>query len=155
MQPDVSETAILTTTREILDGVAKRMKKECSARIAIIGFTADAVAFQLELKWKRARVHAPDAAEERRCCQVAAQRAVNAKAYLVRNHGIDPARILVRVARGHSGVAEIVQLPSGSNDNGESPWLGGTSPIDEDLTKPLDSDLVGEQLASNGGIDGQ
>ncbi len=129
MPAGASETAILTTTKQVLDAVATRMRKKRSSRIAIVGFVDG-------------EIGAGGSSEERRSCQVAAQRAVNAKAYLVKNHDIDPGRIMVRVGKGHSGVAEIVLLPD-SNENGtESPWLQETSPVDENVTKPIEADLM-------------
>lgn len=106
-----SETALLATTREILDGVARKLKKAPDSWIVIVGY-ADGE---------------PVGGETQRR-QVAAQRAVNAKSYLVEQHEIDPSRIEPRVGSGRSGVAEIILVPRRStlSDPAHSPWLQDT-----------------------------
>ena len=64
---------------------------------------------------------------------VAAQRAVNAKAYLVREKGIDPSRISVRT--GSAGVDSIATslVPAGAAFDNASP---GTTPVNEAAITP-------------------
>ncbi len=126
----VSETAIIPAAKKVLDRVAESMKKDPEGKIAVVGY-ADGEAVGSGKN------------REQRCYQVAAQRAVNAKAYLIKQHGIDAGRILPRVGMGQSGVASIILLPESTHENqaAEVPGLQGTSPVDENVTKPLESDL--------------
>ncbi len=142
MPASVNETALLTTTREVLSAVAKRMKKDRSARIAIIGFV-----------WGEIEIGESSSPGEKEYFQTAVQRTVNAKAYLVKNHRIDPARIMLRVGKKYSSAAEIIYLPD--SNGAESPWLQETFPVDESATKPIESDLIQPAEANEGEIDGQ
>ena len=72
------------TAKAILDDVASRLKADPNAKIVIIGY-ADGEKAPMEGTGKN-----------RHPMNLAAQRAVNAKAYLVQQQGIDPSRIEVR-----------------------------------------------------------
>jgi hypothetical protein len=69
---------------------------------------------------------------------LAAQRAVNAKAYLVQQQGIDPSRIEVRKGTGKDHVADIYWVPQGA-DVANWPTLQGTTPVDESTVKPSEN----------------
>lgn len=64
---------------------------------------------------------------------VAAQRAVNAKAYLVREKGIDPSRISVRTGSVGVDRIETSLVPAGADFDNASP---GTSPVNEAAITP-------------------
>ena len=70
---------------------------------------------------------------------LAAQRAVNAKAYLVAappdGQGVDPSRIEVRTGAGKQHQADIFWVPQGA-DVSSSPLLHSTVPVDETKVKP-------------------
>ncbi len=66
---------------------------------------------------------------------LAAQRAVNAKAYLVQEQGIDPSRIEVRTGTGQQKVADIIWVPQGVDEN-TCADLQNTTPVDESVVKP-------------------
>lgn len=78
--------------KAILDDVALRMQRDADAKIAIVGSTADGESGRM----------------------LAAQRATNAKAYLVKEKGIDPARIELRQGAKEGGIAIIWLVPAGA-----------------------------------------
>jgi outer membrane protein OmpA-like peptidoglycan-associated protein len=111
------------TAKAILDDVASRMKADPNAKIAIVGY-ADGETAPKEGRGKKATT-----------MDLAAQRAVNAKAYLVQQQGIDPSRIDVRKGTGKSQTADIDWIPQGA-DAAAAPILQGTTPVDESMVKP-------------------
>ncbi len=112
--------------KAILDDVASRMKQDPSAKIAIVGY-ADGEKAPMEGTGKK-----------RHPMDLAAQRAVNAKAYLVQEDGIDPSQVDVRTGTGQSMVADIVWVPQGANENDPITCaaLANTTPVDESVVKP-------------------
>jgi outer membrane protein OmpA-like peptidoglycan-associated protein len=111
------------TAKAILDDVASRLKADPNAKIAIVGY-ADGEKAPMEGTGKKR--HAMD---------LAAQRAVNAKAYLVQQQGIDPGRIDVRKGTGKSQTADIDWIPQGA-DVATAPILQGATQVDESEVKP-------------------
>ncbi len=69
---------------------------------------------------------------------LAAQRAVNAKAYLVQQQGIDPSRVEVRQGTGQQKVADIIWVPQGADENACAD-LQNTTPVDENVVKPSEN----------------
>jgi OmpA family len=114
------------TAKAILDDVASRMKQDPNAKIVIIGY-ADGDKAPMEGTGKK-----------RHPMNLAAQRAVNAKAYLVQEDGIDPSRIEVRTGTGQSKTADIIWVPQGADENSAQncPQLQNTTPVDESVVKP-------------------
>lgn len=111
------------TAKAILDDVASRLKADPNAKIAIVGY-ADGEKAPMEGTGKKR--HAMD---------LAAQRAVNAKAYLVQQQGIDPGRIDVRKGTGKSETADIDWIPQGADTNSAA-ILQGTTQVDESVMMP-------------------
>jgi outer membrane protein OmpA-like peptidoglycan-associated protein len=111
------------TAKAILDDVASRLKADPNAKIAIVGY-ADGEKAPMEGTGKN-----------RHPMNLAAQRAVNAKAYLVQEQGIDPSRIDVRTGTGQQKVADIVWVPQGADEN-TCADLQNTTPVDESVVKP-------------------
>lgn len=114
------------TAKAILDDVASRLKADPNAKIAIVGY-ADGEKAPMEGTGKK-----------RQAMDLAAQRAVNAKAYLVQQQGIDPGRIDVRKGTGKSETADIDWIPQGADANA-APILQGTTQVDESVVKPSTS----------------
>ena len=114
------------TAKAILDDVASRLKQDPNAKIVIIGY-ADGDKAPMEGTGKK-----------RHPMNLAAQRAVNAKAYLVQEQGIDPSRIEVRTGTGQSKTADIIWVPQGADENSATscPQLQNTTPVDESVVKP-------------------
>jgi len=111
------------TAKAILDDVASRLKSDPNAKIAIVGY-ADGEKAPMEGTGKK-----------RHPMDLAGQRAVNAKAYLVQEQGIDPSRIEVRQGTGQQKVADIIWVPQGVDENACSD-LQNTTPVDESVVKP-------------------
>jgi outer membrane protein OmpA-like peptidoglycan-associated protein len=111
------------TCKAILDDVASRLKADPNARVSTVGY-ADGEKAPMEGKGKN-----------RQAMDLAAQRAVNAKAYLVQQQGIDPSRIDVRKGTGKSQTVDYDWIPQGA-DAASAPILQGTTPVDESVVKP-------------------
>ena len=111
------------TAKAILDDVASRLKADPNAKIVITGY-ADGEKAPMEGTGKK-----------RMPMNLAAERAVNAKAYLVQEQGIDPSRIGVRTGTGQQKVADIIWVPQGVDEN-TCADLQNTTPVDESVVKP-------------------
>jgi outer membrane protein OmpA-like peptidoglycan-associated protein len=111
------------TAKAILDDVASRLKADPNAKIVIVGY-ADGEKAPMEGTGKK-----------RHPMNLAAQRAVNAKAYLVQQQGIDPSRVEVRQGTGQQKVADIIWVPQGADENACAD-LQNTTPVDESVVKP-------------------
>jgi outer membrane protein OmpA-like peptidoglycan-associated protein len=114
------------TAKAILDDVASRLKSDPTAKIVIVGYADGDKAPMVGTGKKR---HPMD---------LAGQRAVNAKAYLVQEQGIDPSRVEVRSGTGQQKTADIIWVPQGANesDANSCPQLQNTTPVDESVVKP-------------------
>ncbi|HUI85424.1 MAG TPA: OmpA family protein [Candidatus Binatia bacterium] len=111
------------TAKAILDDVASRLKSDPNAHVEIVGY-ADGEKAPMEGTGKK-----------RHPMNLAGQRAVNAKAYLVQQQGIDPSRVTVRQGTGQQKVADIVWVPQGADENACAD-LQNTTPVDESVVKP-------------------
>ncbi|MFZ0796010.1 MAG: OmpA family protein [Candidatus Korobacteraceae bacterium] len=114
------------TAKDILDDVASKLKNDPNAKIVIIGY-ADGEKAPMEGTGKN-----------RHPMNLAAQRAVNAKAYLVQQQGIDSSRVEVRQGTGQQKVADIIWVPQGSDEN-TCADLQNTTPVDESVVKPSEN----------------
>ncbi len=112
--------------KAILDDVASQLKNDPNAKIVIVGY-ADGEKAPMEGVGKKR--HAMD---------LAGQRAVNAKAYLVQQQGIDPSRVDVRQGTGQQKVADIIWVPQGADENACAD-LQGTTQVDESVIKPSEN----------------
>jgi hypothetical protein len=101
------------TCKAILDDVAKNLQQNAEARLVIVGNS--------------------DPGEKRP--NLAAERAVNSKAYLTSGEaqlGIDPSRIETRTGSAGTTTAEYWVVPAGGTYSGE-----GTQPVDESKVKAV------------------
>ena len=114
------------TAKAILDDVASRLKADPNAKIVIIGYADGEKAPMIGTGKKRHPMN------------LAAQRAVNAKAYLVQQQGIDPSRVEVRQGTGQQKVADIVWVPQGADENACTD-LQNTTPVDESVVTPSEN----------------
>jgi len=114
------------TAKAILDDAATRLKSDPNGKIVIVGY-ADGEKAPMGKKHHK--------------MDLAAQRAVNAKAYLVQQQGIDPSRVEVRTGTGQSGVANIIWVPQGADMNSAQacPDLQNTTAVDESQVMPSDN----------------
>ncbi|MGA3212364.1 MAG: OmpA family protein [Terriglobales bacterium] len=97
------------TDKAILDDIALRLQHEPDAKIVIVGYFDPA---------------------ESGGDEVAKHRAVNTKAYLTNEKGIDPTRIEVRTGTAGGNRAEVFLVPAGATYNGP-----GTETFDESAVK--------------------
>jgi outer membrane protein OmpA-like peptidoglycan-associated protein len=114
------------TAKAILDDVASRLKADPNAKIVIVGYADGEKAPMV------------GTGKNRHPMNLAAQRAVNAKAYLVQQQGIDPSRVGVRTGTGQQKVADIVWVPQGADENACAD-LQNTTPVDESVVKPSEN----------------
>ena len=112
--------------KAILDDDATALKGDPNAKLVIVGYADGEPQPMIGTGKKK---HPMD---------LAAQRAVNAKAYLVQQQGIDPSRVEVRKGKGKDHVADIFWVPQGA-DTAASPLLQGTTPVDESVVQPSEN----------------
>jgi outer membrane protein OmpA-like peptidoglycan-associated protein len=106
------------TAKAVLDDVALRLQREPDAKAVVVGYFDPAEAPLA----KRARIQ-----------DLAAQRAVNTKEYLVTEKGIDPSRIEVRTGTAGGNRAEIYLVPAGATFN-----LENTTPVSETVKPQIE-----------------
>jgi hypothetical protein len=114
------------TAKAILDDVASRLKSDPNAKIVIIGYADGEKAPMI------------GTGKNRHSMNLAAQRAVNAKAYVVQQQGIDPSRVEVRQGTGQQKVADIIWVRQGADENACAD-LQNTTPVDESVVKPSEN----------------
>jgi outer membrane protein OmpA-like peptidoglycan-associated protein len=106
------------TAKAVLDDVALRLQREPDAKAVIVGYSDPSEAVLAK------RAHIKD---------LAAQRAVNTKEYLVTEKGIDPSRIEVRTGTAGGNRAEIYLVPPGATFNVEN-----TTPVSEEVKPQIE-----------------
>lgn len=104
-----------------LDDVALNLQKQPDAKLVVIG---EETTKELGPLGKGKHAKAPK-------YTVAAQRAVNTKAYLVEDKQIDPSRISVATDTGDAQQAKNILVPAGAPYD-----ASGTTPVDETKVKP-------------------
>jgi len=113
--------------KAILDGVALTLQKQPDAKIVVVGeSSAEEKATAAKLAKKK---HKKGAKVE----DLAAQRAVNTKDYLVKEKGIDASRITVETGTTDEQKVEIYLVPAGANFAAD---VQGVTPVDESAVKP-------------------
>ncbi|MGD0800190.1 MAG: OmpA family protein [Terracidiphilus sp.] len=114
--------------KAVLDEIALDLQKQPDAKLVVVGEanakeqakTAKEKAFAL--KHKHAKV-----------VDLAAERAVNVKDYLVTEKGIDASRISVATGTADAQQVENYLVPAGANFAAD---VAGTTPVDETVVKP-------------------
>ena len=114
-------TRVDNEAKACLDDVALNAQQKPDATIVVVGNSAPLPEHH---RHRRHEVTAED---------LAAQRAVNTKDYLVTEKGIDPSRIQVRTDSTGQNEVQDYLVPAGANFNGDVP---GTTPVDENAVKP-------------------
>jgi OmpA family len=112
--------------KAILDDDASALKNDPNAKLVIVGYADGEPEPTMGMGKKKHKM------------DLAAQRAVNAKAYLVQQQGIDPGRIEVRKGTGKDHDADIFWVPQGAN-TATSSLLQGTTPVDESVVTPSEN----------------
>ncbi len=121
-------TRVDNEAKACLDQVALDLKQQADAKAVLVGeqdskeVAIEARQQKFAQRHKRAKVDA-----------FAAQRAVNAKDYLVKEQGIDGSRVSVATGAAGSQTVENYLVPSGADFAKD---VAGTTPVDETAVKP-------------------
>ena len=122
-------TRVDNEAKACLDDVALSLQKESDAKAVLVGNAND------KEKAKTAKQQAYAAKHKRAKVQdFAAERAVNAKDYLVTEKGIDASRVSVATGTDGSQKVEDYLVPAGANFSSD---VQGTTPVDETMVKPV------------------
>jgi hypothetical protein len=111
-----------------LDEVALTLQRQSDAKAVVVGESNSAEKEALQ----KAQAKAAKSKHAKPVEELAAQRAVNTKDYLVSEKGIDPSRIAVATSSSDAQQVENYLVPSGANFNTD---ITGTSPVDESVVK--------------------
>jgi outer membrane protein OmpA-like peptidoglycan-associated protein len=121
-------TRVDNEAKACLDQVALDLKQQADAKVVIVGQSDD--------KEKAKTAKEQNFAEHHRHAKVedlAAQRAANAKDYLVTDQGIDASRITLVTLPADGQSAQNYLVPAGADFNAD---VSGTAPVDETQVKP-------------------
>lgn len=121
-------TRVDNEAKACLDQVALNLKQNPDARAVIVA-DSNAKEKGIEAKQQKRAAHNKHAKVE----NFAAQRAVNAKNYLVKDQGIDASRITARTGTADDQSAQNYLVHDGANFEND---VQGTSPVDETEVKP-------------------
>lgn len=114
-------TRVDNEAKACLDEIALDLQKQPDAKAVVVG-----EATTLEKTPKKGHKHA-------KVADLAAERAVNAKQYLVTEKGIDASRVSVATGSKDDKTVEDYLVPSGADFAAD---VSGTSPVDETAVKP-------------------
>lgn len=121
-------TRVDNEAKACLDEVALDLQKQADAKAVLVG--------QSDAKEKAATAKQAKYAAKHKKAKVedsAAQRAVNAKAYLVDEKGIDASRVSLATSAEDGQKVEDYLVPAGASFSGD---VQGTTPVDETTVKP-------------------
>jgi hypothetical protein len=114
--------------KAILDQVALDLQRRPDAKLVVVGSSdakeKEATAKQAKKALKNKHVKVID---------MAAERAVNTKDYLVTEKGIDASRVIVATSAADGRKVENYLVPSGATFSND---VTGTTPVDESVVKP-------------------
>ncbi len=130
-------TRVDNEAKACLDQVALDLKQQADAKAVIVG-NSNAKEKDIEAREQKRAEHHPRAKVE----NFAAQRAVNAKDYLVTEQGIDASRISVVTGTADEQSAQNYLVPSGADFSQD---VQGTTPVDESMIKPQARKPLGER----------
>ena len=120
-------TRVNNEAKACLDEVAIDLQRQADSKAVIVG---EANAKENEITAKQQKVAAKH--KKAKVTQFAAQRAVNAKDYLVKDKGIDASRISVAIGSADAQAAENYLVPAGATFSSDVP---GTTPFLESTVK--------------------
>ena len=121
-------TRVDNEAKACLDDVALDLQKQSDAKVVLVGESNAKEKAKTEREQKFAARHKRAKVED-----FAAQRAVNAKQYLVTDKGIDPSRISAATGTEDAQKGETYLVPAGANFSTD---VQGTTPVDESTVKP-------------------
>jgi hypothetical protein len=121
-------TRVDNEAKACLDQVALDLKQQADAKAVLVGESTDTEKAATAKQEEYAKRHKRGTVEE-----FAAQRAVNAKDYLVTEQGIDASRITVATSPMSDQSVQDYLVPAGADFNAD---VTGTTPVDETAIKP-------------------
>jgi hypothetical protein len=120
-------TRVDNEAKACLDEVALDLQRQSDAKAVLVGQSDSKEKTRTEREQKYAAKHRHAKVED-----FAAQRAVNAKDYLVTEKGIDASRVSVATSSDDGKKVSDYLVPSGANFSSD---VQGTSPVDESMVK--------------------
>jgi hypothetical protein len=120
-------TRVNNEAKACLDEVALDLQKQADAKVVIVGESDAKEKAKTEKEAKYAAKH-----KRAKVMDSAAQRGVNAKAYLVEEKGIDASRVSVATGTEDGQKIETYLVPAGANFGSD---VQGTTPVDESAVK--------------------
>jgi hypothetical protein len=130
-------TRVDNEAKACLDQVALDLKQQADAKVVVIGESTQAEKDKTAKLEKLAKHRKHMTVEE-----YAAQRAVNAKDYLVTDQGIDASRITVTTSDAEGQMVQNYLVPAGADFSTD---VSGTTPVDESTVKPETRKPLGEK----------
>jgi hypothetical protein len=130
-------TRVNNEAKACLDQVALDLKQQADAKAVLVGESNDKEKARTEKEQKHAEHHKRAKVED-----YAAQRAVNAKQYLVTDQGIDASRITAVTSSTDGQTVQSYLVPAGADFSTD---VQGTSPVDETTVKPEVRKPLGER----------
>jgi ribosomal protein S11 len=121
-------TRVDNEAKACLDQVALDLKQQADAKAVVVGQSDDKEKATTAREEKYAEHH-----KRAKVVDYAAQRAVNAKEYLVTDQGIDASRISVATVPTDGQSAQDYLVPAGADFSAD---VSGTTPVDESTVKP-------------------
>jgi hypothetical protein len=114
-------TRVDNEAKACLDEVALDLQKQPDAKVVVVGEASPA-----EMAPNKGHKHA-------RARNLATERAVNTKAYLVTEKGIDPSRISVATSQADGQKVDQYLVPAGADFSAD---VQATTPVTETVVKP-------------------
>ncbi|MES2393178.1 MAG: hypothetical protein V4555_16165 [Acidobacteriota bacterium] len=121
-------TRVDNEAKACLDDIALSAQQDVQAKLAIVGNTAPAP----DMVGKGKRAEAKHEWEVKQAASYAAERAVNEKAYLVEEKGVDASRISVYTGTAGTNTSATTLIPAGATLD-----MTGLTPVDESAVKAV------------------
>jgi hypothetical protein len=121
-------TRVDNEAKACLDEVALDLQRQADAKAVVVG---ESNAKENDLTAKQEKIAAKR--KKAKVTRFAAQRAVNAKDYLVTEKGIDASRVTTATGTTDGQTVEDYLVPAGANFSND---VQGTTPVDESTVKP-------------------
>jgi len=129
-------TRVDNEAKACLDEVALDLQRQSDAKAVVVGNSTTKEKTLPRHHRRNAKV-----------ADLAGQRAVNTKEYLVQEKGIDPSRVSVATGTADSKTVENYLVPAGADFSSD---VHGTTPVDETVVKPHTRKPLGERHHRHG-----
>jgi hypothetical protein len=127
-------TRVDNEAKACLDQVALSLQQQSDSKLVIVATST------------RAEKTPPKHPKKGAVSDIAAQRSVDVKDYLIKEKGIDPSRINVATTSTDGQQAENYLVPSGANFSAD---VSGTTSVDESTVKPVERKALPERHRSH------